>query len=240
MIHKRDPHAESATERARVAAQLMAEAEQLTKTVGMATPAEVTRDQLPPPLAPALESSPASPSAPANEERRVELPSPPPPPPPLPPEPQPTPRARPVNIFDNGAPIRYETARADLERVLQSEPANVDAHLQLATLLARKGLRAEGLPHLRQAVELDPQRVTAWYQLGELLNRLDDLAGARVAFERAIALDAGHARSLYGLGIVLDRMNRPDEATLLYRRSRDAATSARHGGESLPGGPAAS
>ncbi|HUK22811.1 MAG TPA: tetratricopeptide repeat protein [Gemmatimonadales bacterium] len=206
MIHKRDPHTESATERARVAAELMAEAEHLTKTVGMATPDEVNRAQLPPPLAPTIDSEPQRLSVPVSEEPPV------------------APRTRPVAPVQHDGPIRYETARADLERLLQDEPTNVAVHLQLAALLAKRGLRAEGVPHLRRAVELEPERVTAWYQLGELLNRLDDLAGAKAAFERAIALDARHARSLYGLGIVLDRMNRPDEATLLYRRSREAAS----------------
>jgi len=204
VIHKRDPHAQSSTERARVAAELMTEAEQLTKTVGMATPAEVTREQLPPPLAPMVEPESNPPPAAAVE-------------PPV------APRSRPVTPTQNEFPVRYETARADLERLLQAEPGNVSAHLELAALLAKRGLRAEGLPYLRRAVELEPQRVTVWHQLGELLNRLDDLAGAKDAFEHAIALDARHARSLYGLAIVLDRMNRPDEATFLYRRSRDAA-----------------
>src|SRR6266550_1754887 len=68
MIRKREPHWQSAAERARVAAELIEEAESLTRTGGIATPAEVDRDRLPPPL-------------------RLELRPPPPPPPPPPPAP---------------------------------------------------------------------------------------------------------------------------------------------------------
>jgi hypothetical protein len=49
MIRKREPRWQSAAERAQVAAELMEEAESLTAR-GIATPAEVRRSQLPPPL----------------------------------------------------------------------------------------------------------------------------------------------------------------------------------------------
>ncbi len=205
MMRKREPHWQSASERARVAAELIEEAELLTTTGGMATPAEVKRDLLPPPLVPELPAdpgpAPVTSPAPASDEARLAV-------------------ARAATL---GASGPYASARADLERMLRDDPANVDAHLALAQLLSRKGLRAESVPHLKQAVELDPGRAAAWYQLGEALNQLDDLASARAAYERAIALEPRHARALYGLGIVFDRLHRPDEATPLYRRSREAA-----------------
>jgi tetratricopeptide (TPR) repeat protein len=219
MMRKREPHWQSASERARVAAELIEEAELLTTTGGMATPAELKRDQLPPPLVPELplDHAPGA-DAPAPDPGPTAAPA------SVPVSASARADARPsvardTSLGENG---RYASARADLERVLRDDPANVDAHLALAQLLSRKGLRAESLPHLKQAVELDPSHVAAWHQLGEGLNQLDDLAGARAAYERAIGLDPRHARSLYGLGIVLDRLHRPDEATLMYRRSREA------------------
>ena len=55
------------------------------------------------------------------------------------------------------------------------------------------------------------------------MNRLDQLKEACAAYERAIELEPRNARALYGLGIVLDRLKRPDDATQMYRRSREAA-----------------
>jgi Flp pilus assembly protein TadD len=52
---------------------------------------------------------------------------------------------------------------------------------------------------------------------------VDDLAGAQGAYERAVELEPRNPKPLYGLGIVLDRLRRPDEATGMYRRSREAA-----------------
>jgi len=50
---------------------------------------------------------------------------------------------------------------------------------------------------------------------------VDELDGALAAYERAVELEPRNTRALYGLGIVLDRLNRPDEATQMYRRSRE-------------------
>jgi tetratricopeptide (TPR) repeat protein len=207
MMRKREPHWQSASERARVAAELIEEAELLTTTGGM-TPAEVNRDQLPPPLVPDMAAEPPQPVSSLLPPARHDL--------------APPAAARPAPA-PPGSTGRYASDRADLERALRDDPMNVDAHVALAQLLSRKGLRAESVPHLKRAVELDPARAAAWYQLGEGLNQLDDLAGARAAYERAIELEPRHARALYGLGIVLDRLHRPDEATSMYRRSREAA-----------------
>jgi len=49
---------------------------------------------------------------------------------------------------------------------------------------------------------------------------VDDLAGALAAFERAVELQPANPKALYGIGKVLDRLNRPDEATVAYRRAR--------------------
>src|SRR6185295_11289020 len=54
VMRKREPHWQSAEDRARVAAELIEEAESLTETGGIATPAEVKRSTLPPPLRVAL------------------------------------------------------------------------------------------------------------------------------------------------------------------------------------------
>jgi len=93
----------------------------------------------------------------------------------------------------------------------------------LGVLLSRRGLWTDALPPLRRATEIDPGRTSAWYYLGEALNHVDDLAGAQAAYERAVELEPRNARALHRLGIVLDRLNRPDEATRMYRRSREAA-----------------
>jgi Flp pilus assembly protein TadD len=224
VIRKREPRWQSAAERARVAAELIEEAESLTDTSTIASPADVVRAGLPPPVTaelpvpiPVLASSvgtepladqPAQPAALTLDDLLASDP-------------------------DNVALLvqragalaaagHYSAARRDFEHAVRQDPAHGEALAGLGILLSRKGLWAEAIPRLRQAAEVDAGRAGAWYYLGEALNRVDDLDGARTAYERAVELEPSNVKALYGLGIVLDRLNRPDEATRMYRRSREA------------------
>jgi Flp pilus assembly protein TadD len=122
-----------------------------------------------------------------------------------------------------GALGRYSAARADLERALVLEPANLSVRTALGIVLLRKGLWADAVPHLREVVGAESWSPTAWFYLGEALNHVDDLDGALAAFVRAAELDPRHAKALHAQGMVLDRLHRPEEAALMYRRSREAA-----------------
>jgi tetratricopeptide (TPR) repeat protein len=122
-----------------------------------------------------------------------------------------------------GAMGRYSAARADLERALLLDPANLAVRTALGIVLLRKGLWGDAVPHLREVVAKESWSPTAWFYLGEALNHVDDLDGALAAFVRAAELDPRHAKALHAQGMVLDRLHRPEEAALLYRRSREAA-----------------
>src|SRR5439155_12984980 len=61
VMRKREPRWQSAAERARVAAELLEEAESLTETSTIATPADVRRAGLPPPIRVELPPEPAVP-----------------------------------------------------------------------------------------------------------------------------------------------------------------------------------
>src|SRR2546430_13695082 len=65
VIRKREPRWQSAAERARVAAELIEEAESLTETSSIASPADVARARLPPPVTAQLPSPP--PAAPPGD-----------------------------------------------------------------------------------------------------------------------------------------------------------------------------
>jgi tetratricopeptide (TPR) repeat protein len=122
-----------------------------------------------------------------------------------------------------GALGRYAAAERDLRRVLRVEPSNVEALFNLGVVMSKKGLWSEAVPHLRRVTELDPDRGPAFYYLGEALNHVDDLQGALAAYQRAAELQPTNARALYGLGIIYDRLARPDDAALMYRKSREVA-----------------
>ncbi len=120
-----------------------------------------------------------------------------------------------------GAMGRFAAAEHDLKKVLRVEPSHPGALFNLGVVMTKKGLWGEAVPHLRRAVELDPENGAAHYWLGEALNHVDDLYGALAAYQRAADLQPNNPRALYGLGIIFDRLARPDDAALMYRRSRE-------------------
>ncbi len=224
MIRKREPRWQSAAERARVAAELIEEAESLTDTSTIASPADVARAGLPPPVTAELPVPLPVSGSPLGAEPLADQPA--------------QPAALTLDDLlasdpDNvallvqrasalAAAAHYSAARRDFEHALRQDPVHGEALAGLGLLLSRKGLWAEAVPRLRHAAQVDGGRASAWYYLGEALNHVDDLDGARTAYERAVELEPSNVKALYGLGIVLDRLNRPDEATRMYRRSREA------------------
>lgn len=192
MIRKHDRYWTTASERSRVAAQLIEEAAALTDDVGSTHAAT--------PLAPVEFAEPREMPSAIPEPVAIA------PPPPVPVTPAAAPAPIAVAVIEPSA-----------------EEAAARPHLDSALALARKGLWAQSVPHLRLALERHAACAATWCRLGESLNHVDDLAGAREAYERALVLDARHARALYGLGVILDRLLRPAEATVMYRRAREAA-----------------
>jgi tetratricopeptide (TPR) repeat protein len=220
VIRKREPRWQSAADRARVAAELIEEAESLTDESTIASPADVARAGLPPPISVELPSSapPGGQGGPAADA------------PPAAPTLDDALARDPDNVAllveraaRLGAAAHYRAAQLDYERALRVDPAHGEALTGLGVLLSRRGLWTEALPPLRRATEVEPGRAAAWYYLGEALNHVDDLMAAQAAYERAVELEPRNARALHRLGIVLDRLNRPAEATRMYRRSREAA-----------------
>jgi tetratricopeptide (TPR) repeat protein len=211
-MRKRDARWASATERAKVAAQLLEEAQALSEECAIASPAEVALSQLPAPLhVAALEAvMELAPVATAPAPAAAIAPR--------------APAERGVRLMAGDMIEALNASQRELEQRLRSTPDDAEALLALGVLLCRKGLWGVAVAHLRRAAELAPGEIDTWCRLGETLNKLDDLEGARTAYERAVALDAGHPRALYGLGVIFDRLSRPVDATAMYRRSREAAT----------------
>jgi tetratricopeptide (TPR) repeat protein len=243
MIRRHDRQNETARDRARVAAELLEEARQLTDTAMLAaTPAELT---ISPPPRDSAQRGNGHGSSNGNGNghshgngnghgavARARTT-----PPPIRSEAERALTALDVSLASQpdsvpllleratqlGGMGRYAAARVDLERALALDPASVAVRSALGIVLLRKGLWASAVPHLRIVVEAESWSPTAWFYLGEALNHVDDLDGALAAFCRAAEIDPRHSKALYGQGVVLDRLRRPDDAARLYRLSREAA-----------------
>ncbi len=117
-----------------------------------------------------------------------------------------------------------------LKDLLKREPANVDAHLLLGSLLSEDGDGDKAIAELSEAVRLRPKSSEAFNALGEAYQTAGDLSGARQAFEKAVALTPSFAVAQQNLGAVLLQQGEAvaaakhlDLAIPLLGQSQDAA-----------------
>jgi len=97
----------------------------------------------------------------------------------------------------------------------------VEAHASLGILFYRRGVYAQAEAELRWVCEQDPQHGNAFFYRGEALNRLGRVEEAMEALEQTTVLQPDNAKAFYTLGILYDRKHLPEEAALMYRRSRE-------------------
>ena len=231
---------QSPKDRAQVAAELIEEAESLSESGLIATPADLMQATRPAPIRVEREARGIATPAPATTPLPVSLPETPTASPaepvvsvttvgPHPSHPARDPekalaeldRALGATPDDTacllaragllGSLGNYAAARRDLERLLTVSPDHGEALTALGIVLSRRGLWGEAATMLRKAVSLDAARSAAWYYLGEALNRLDDLAGRPLWAPRVrLRFRAGEAE----LAALLERVA-PGDGTAL-------------------------
>jgi tetratricopeptide (TPR) repeat protein/mono/diheme cytochrome c family protein len=96
--------------------------------------------------------------------------------------------------------------------MLQQNPTNAHAHVQMANAMLALGRRAEGLAHLRRAVELDPNEEEGHYHLGVLAMSSSDAHTAEVEFNETIRVNPENFHARNNLGLVLMHLGRFTEA----------------------------
>lgn len=97
----------------------------------------------------------------------------------------------------------YEQAAIGLRRVLQLQPSNAEAHLQLAMTYGSLGDLERARYHLERLVALDPTRIEARVDLGRLYLERNEPAKAIEHLRAARDLDATRAETAWLLGKAL-------------------------------------
>jgi tetratricopeptide (TPR) repeat protein len=84
---------------------------------------------------------------------------------------------------------KLEDATGHLREVLNNEPNNAEAHLELGRVLYEKGDREAGVAETQKALAINPKQVDALYNLGAMYANAGDTARARSYWKRAIEAD---------------------------------------------------
>lgn len=123
-----------------------------------------------------------------------------------------------------------EVARADVAKGIarfrarvSRDPADVEAHRWLGTLLAAQGDTAGALGHLEQAVRLAPGSARIQHDLGSLLAEQGDFTRARRHLGIALGIEPGRANTMKNLAGLLVAMDKPRQAIAQYQQALAAA-----------------
>ena len=105
-----------------------------------------------------------------------------------------------------------------LRRGVEIQDRNVEAHLQLAELLARRNQHRRARYHCRCAVRIRPDDAAAHYMLGWVSIELGELAEAREHLKRALEIRPNYADAHVDLGVVAG-WKHPAEAKAHFKRA---------------------
>ena len=115
---------------------------------------------------------------------------------------------------------RFEEAEHALRRAERLEPGAPDVRRARGILSYRRGLYAEAVEALETICRREPEDGVAQFYLGEALNRVGRIEEALDALEKAIEIQPENHRAYYSLGILYDKLHLPQQAALMYRKSR--------------------
>ena len=112
-----------------------------------------------------------------------------------------------------------ETARARFKKVLENDPNNMVALMNLGTMEYRAKNFTEAEKLLRQATRVDPELAAAWLTLGVATCEGGRLEAAFAALAQAVLLEPANAKAHSYLGVTLGRKGWLDGAEAELQRA---------------------
>lgn len=126
--------------------------------------------------------------------------------------------------FARGVALEHDDAEAALrayEQAIAADPALLDAHINLGSLLHESGRHAQAERAYRHAIEMCGRDATLMYNLGVLLDDMGRKAEAKQAYEAALTSDHALADCHFNLALLCEELGASREAIrhmAAYRR----------------------
>jgi tetratricopeptide (TPR) repeat protein len=114
---------------------------------------------------------------------------------------------------------RYDEAAAAFRKLVEIDPGEPLAHMNLGTALAGAGRLEEALQSYAEAERLEPRNALVYFNRGFALFKAGESGAARADLERAIELDPQHTNALNLLGFILLNGGDAAGAARFWRRS---------------------
>jgi tetratricopeptide (TPR) repeat protein len=110
------------------------------------------------------------------------------------------------------SPAAITEAERLAKEVLQKNPAHIEGHILMGSVLFAQDHKPEAFAELNRAIEIDPQRVESYLSLARFYALTKDLATAEATFQRAISVNGASALAHYEYGKFLVQSSRLDMA----------------------------
>ncbi|KAF0217733.1 MAG: TPR repeat-containing [Geobacteraceae bacterium] len=118
-----------------------------------------------------------------------------------------------------GSPTDYQQRIAEAEKIVASEPKNLQAWIQLGNDYFDTGQPQKAINAYGKALELDPNNPNVLTDQGVMFKNIGWYDKAAANFEKAQQIDPKHLQSLYNLGVVYATdMKQPDKALKAWNR----------------------
>ena len=114
-------------------------------------------------------------------------------------------------------------ALTHFDAALKAEPANADAHVRRAMILAALRRFGEAETELAGLTRDRPETASHWIAYGAVLGQLHKVDAAETAYRRALAIAPDLAEAHHGLATVMDARQQGDAAIDGYRRAAELA-----------------
>jgi tetratricopeptide (TPR) repeat protein len=119
-------------------------------------------------------------------------------------------------------------ARREAERLVQGQPASVDARLLLGACLRRQNDIAGAHAQLEPLIAREPASAIPWFEFGMVLHAMGEEAGATSALRRATIMAPGFTAAWRALGDVLLIQGKGVDADAAYAQAARAASPDAH------------
>lgn len=114
---------------------------------------------------------------------------------------------------------RLEESVAVHLKVLEIDPQQVQAHINLMSLYWRLGRKEEALAHYRKALAINENLPECHYDYGVMMYQMGNRAEAKKAFRRAIEINPFYAKAHLNLGVIFEEEGKTAEAIQQFRQA---------------------
>ncbi len=107
---------------------------------------------------------------------------------------------------------RYKEAITYFDKILESDPENVQALMNKGTTLGFLKKHSDAIYYFDKVLEIEPNKISALYSKGTALSNLEEYVEALYYFDKVLEIEPNNISALYNKGTTLSYLKKYDEA----------------------------